>query len=288
MDINIVTTFDNAESFMLAAEHKTADVQELWQNYMIEPYWADITKWAPFDQSFKKPQPIRELAALKEQLPILSRMSIRDLKTIFSSAIKALPLEDSSGEPMSVFLYPACDRDENLKKRQNGVVGTVVFWNIMIHINPLADKYHEWITFVFAHEYHHNVWGYHHFVLGGGRDCDGSFLEYMITEGQADLFAESLFPKLIPQWNRPLGDEAETALWNRIKPILACTDPQIHSLYMFGNETKGLPWCVGYSFGRMIVSDYINKHPDITFSNLIAMPAQQILQESKYRHDTAL
>lgn len=282
-NIKIVTTFESAQNFLFAAGQNASEVRQLWQEHMIDPYWKDISKWAPFDQSFKKPSYVEDLAALEKQLPILSAISLVDLESKFLSISNELPLEDD--DELAVFLYPACDSDKTLKEWQNGVVGTVVFGNIIIRINPLADNFLEWIPFVFAHEYHHNVWGYHHFVLNRGRDTDGSFLEYMITEGQADLFAESLFPGLIPQWNRPFDNETEIALWNRIKPILQSKDQEVHSLFMFGKESENLPWCVGYSFGKMIVSDFLREHSALSFSELLAIPARQILQGSKYRGD---
>ena len=285
MDINIVTTFENTKDFLSSAKQETADIQHLWQRYMIEPYWDAIAKWAPFDQSFKKPPCVKELSALEEQLPILSKIHIDDLKEKFLDVVKAVPPEDDNDESMSVFLYPASNSENSLKERQNGVVGTVVFGNIIIRINPLANDFEKWIPFVFAHEYHHNIWGYNQFVLRGGKDTDGSFLEYMITEGQADLFAESLFPELIPQWNRPFDGEREKTLWNRIKPVLASADSKTHSLFMFGDETEDLPWCMGYSFGRMIVADYMDKHVGLSFSSLIDIPAKQIFKETKFYRD---
>jgi uncharacterized protein YjaZ len=280
MEIKIVPIFEKAKDFLIDIGQDVSDIQQLWQKHMIEPYWADISCWAPFDQSFKKPQCVKELSALKEQLSILSSISLTDLRNDFLSIVNKLPSADD--DSMSVFLYPACDSNKILKERQNGVVGTVVFGNIIININPLANDFRKWINFVFAHEYHHNVWGHHHFVLNGGKDTDGSFLEYMITEGQADLFAESLFPELIPQWNRPFDEATENLLWERIVPVLTSTSHEIHSQYMFGNESEGLPWCMGYSFGRKIVESFLNKHEDMSFSVMIGIPAKQILKDSSF------
>lgn len=242
---------------------------------MIEPYWADIAKWAPFDQSFKQPPCVENLTALKEQLELLASLSLDELKRTFQRIAEELPAAD---DPVTVFLYPACDNDKTLKEKQNGVVGTVVFGNVIIRINSLAKDFLKWIPFVFAHEYHHNVWGYRHFVLNGGENSDGSFLEYMVTEGQADLFAESLFPELVPQWNRPYDNATETRLWERMKPVLSSTDHEIHAKYMFGNQNEGLPWCMGYSFGRKIVSAYLKEHAGLSFSALIDVPAKQFLR----------
>jgi uncharacterized protein YjaZ len=78
-----------------------------------------------------------------------------------------------------------------------------------------------------------------------------------LNEGQADWFAESLFPELQPQWNRLVEHESEEALWAKIKPVLCSKDPDLHNTFMFGDETKGLPWCIGYVFGRLIVRSYL-------------------------------
>jgi len=281
MSVKIIATFKNVEEYISCAERGEVSVEELWDKHMIRPFWPEITKWAPFDQSFKKPPCVRDITSLDKQLSILSGIPFTNLESNFRNTTKALPLEDD-GEPMSVFFYPACDSDKTLKEQQNGVVGAVVFGNIIIRINPLADDYQKWIPYVFAHEYHHNVWGYNHFVLHGGKHTDGSFLEYMITEGQADLFAESLFPQLIPRWNRPFDGDRETALWERIKPILSDTDPETHEAYMFGDENKGLPWCVGYSFGRMIVIDFMRKHRGLSFPELLEIPPRLIYEGSKF------
>jgi len=280
MKIEVKTTFQNAYNYLLSAELDEIEIQQLWKKYMIEPYWTDLTKWAPFDQDFKKPPHIKMLTQLKQQLSILSDISIDDLFHKFTNISKLLPSDDN--ETMLVVLYPLCDSDKSVKEKQNGVVGTSVFGNVIIRINPLADDYQKWIPFVFAHEYHHNIWGHNWFVLRKGQGYEGTFLEYMVTEGQADLFAESLFPELIPQWNRPYSNETEVILWDQIKPILFSTDQQIHSVYMFGDQNKGLPWCMGYSFGRIIVADYLKENAGISFSELLNIPARNIFEASRF------
>jgi len=108
---------------------------------------------------------------------------------------------------------------------------------------------------------------------------DGGFYEPMIIEGQADFFAESVFPNLIPQWTRPLGGEPEAALWERLK-----ADPAIHGApSLFGDESRGLPWCMGYSLGRAIVGDYVRKHPNVSCIDLIKTPPVEILNNSRFK-----
>ena len=279
MEIRIITTFENAREYLTKAKESGAEVNVLWIKHMIEPFWGDIAVYAPFDQSFKQPSCIKELGQLEKQLSILSKIDIADLESKFTLVANALPSDDD--DSMLVALYPLCDGNKTVKERQNGIVGASVWGNVIISINPLADDWQKWISFTFAHEYHHNIWGHNWYVLRGGKDLDGSFLQHMITEGQADLFAMSLFPDLVSQWNQPFDTEEEKILWARIKPILYSTNHKTHGDYMFGNEGKGLPWCMGYSFGRMIVADYLQKNA-MTFSQLLNIPAKQVFEGSRF------
>jgi len=279
IEIKIITTFDNAMEYLLNAKNGDCKVSILWQKYMIEPFWKEIAAYAPFDQSFKQPPCIKKLEKLEIQLSILSKFDTDALKLKFTDIAKALPSDDD--DPMLVALYPLCDSNKIVKKQQNGVVGASVFGNMIININPLADCWEKWVPFVFAHEYHHNIWGHNWYVLHGGKDLEGTFLEYLITEGQADLFAMSLFPGLAPEWNKPFDTETEKILWKRIMHMLYSKDPETHHAYMFGDEEKGLPWCIGYVFGRMIVSDYLQKHA-MPFSELLNIPAKQIFEASRF------
>ena len=81
---------------------------------------------------------------------------------------------------------------------------------------------------------------------------------------------------------RPFDDEIEDMLWKRIKPVIFNTDHETHEAYMFGDKNRGLPWCLGYSFGRSIVKDYMQKHPDISFLKLLDVSAKEIFEEGRY------
>ena len=280
MEIKIKETFKNAKKYLDIAKNENHELKKLWQEYMIEPFWSEIAEWAPFDQSFKQPSYIKELEALEEQLPKLLELNLDGLQHEFEKVTEALPSVDD--DPMLVALYPLCDSNKVVKERQNGVVGASVFGNMIISINPLAESYDKWIPYVFAHEYHHNLWGHHWYVVQGGKGLEGTFLETMIIEGQADLFAMSLFPDLEPQWNQSFDKEIEKVLWDRVKIILNSTDSETHEKYMFGSEKENLPWCMGYSFGQIIVEDYMKKHPNVSFSNLVEIPAKQIFEASRF------
>ena len=280
MDTRIEMIIKNAEQYLLSTESNPSNLPELWQKHMIEPFWADISKYAPFDISFMQPSHIQGLDVLKEQIGLLTEVSLDELQTKFMDITKTLPVEDD--DPMLVAIYPMCNNNITAKERQNGVVGAGAFGNIILNVNPLANDWQSWIPFVFAHEYHHKVWGHNWYVMREGNGLEGTLLESIINEGQADLFAESLFPNLIPQWNRPFDDATEAMLWNKVKPMLFSTDRKANEVYMFGNEKEGLPWCMGYSFGRAIVADYLLNHSSISFAELINVPAREIYAASRF------
>jgi len=279
MDIKIITTFENAKKYLANAKENNAEADALWANYMIQPFWADIAAYAPFDQSFKQPPCIKEFEQMEKQLSLLSELDITDLKAKFVTVTSFLPSDDD--DPMTVALYPLCGGNIIAKERNNGIVGASVFGNMIININPLADDWQKWIPFVFAHEYHHNIWGHNWYVIHGGKDLDGSFLQYMIAEGQADVFAMSIYPQLTPQWNQSFDAKKEKILWERVKPILYSTDHETHMTYMFGDKEKDLPWCMGYSFGKIIVEDFLQKYP-MSFSELLNIPVKQIFAGSRF------
>ena len=101
----------------------------------------------------------------------------------------------------------------------------------------------------------------------------------MITEGQADLFAMSLYPKLKPKQNKLENENQKNKLWDKIKKVLDCRECEIHEKYMFGNEQEELPWCIGYYFGKDIVENYLNNHKEISFKELINIPNKCFLEE---------
>ncbi|WP_040951002.1 DUF2268 domain-containing putative Zn-dependent protease [Gorillibacterium massiliense] len=278
MDIEIICPYENALKYIDEMKNgSNADPQLLWDKYFIQPYWDRISQWAPFDQSFMKPAMIEDLDALEQQFHLLAKINADDLKSEFRRICRELPKNDD--DPIIVAIYP--NTNGLVKERQNGVVGACVFGNILINVNPRAENWEQWIPYVFGHEYHHSVWGHHWYVLNGG--LEGNFLEYIINEGQADAFAKSLFPDLQPQWLSVLTRSEETDLWDKMKPILYSTDRDDFEKYMFGDEKIGLPWCIGYTFGNLVVNSYLDLHPHVSLTELIAVHPKEILNGSIYR-----
>ena len=64
--------------------------------------------------------------------------------------------------------------------------------------------------------------------------------------------------------------------------MLFSTDRKVNEKYMFGNEKEGLPRGMGYSFGRAIVTEYLLNHSNMSFMELIDVPAREIYAASRF------
>ena len=70
----------------------------------------------------------------------------------------------------------------------------------------MVTGYENWIRYVFAHEYHHTVWGNYWFMLHRG-ELDNKFIDSLVIDGEADSFAMELYPTLQPQWLFHLSED---------------------------------------------------------------------------------
>lgn len=278
MKVKFINTLESSRKYIKAVENGNANFEELWNEYLIEPYWQDISQCAPFDCSFMKPTPIKDVEKLKKQLDIFQEINFECIEAELIHISNVLLKQDD--EPIVIAFYPLEDEKSGVKDRQNGVIGSCVFGNIVININPLANDFEKWIPYVMAHEYHHSVWGHNWYVLRG--NPKGTLLEYMINEGQADAFARSLYSSLQPKWLNILTSEQENLYWEKYILALNSTDRKEHSKYMFGDKLTGLPWCTGYHFGYEIVKSYLENYPEKNYNDLIDIGPDDILRNSRF------
>lgn len=278
MKIKFINTLKSAQKYVGASGISNKSYDELWDEFLVSPYWQELSQWAPFDCSFMKPSPIKDIQTLKKQLEIFQETDFEQIKKGLENISQILPKKDD--DTLVVAFYIMDDSNLIVKEQQNGVVGTGVFGNIIININPLAKDYEKWIPYVMAHEYHHSVWGHNWYVLRG--DSKGTLLEYMTSEGQADAFAKSLYGDLEPKWLSKLSEEEEKLYWSKFIKILESTDKSEHYTYMFGDPSKGLPWCIGYYFGYEIVKSYLLNNPQISYTKLVDIEPGTILSNSRF------
>ena len=255
-------------------------MEQAWQETMLAPYWDTLCQYAPMDLQTRKPRPIPDTPALRAQAAMLDALSLSNLQEEFTNIVQALPKDDT--DPVYVALYPGNAEDELLRIRHNGVNGVSLFGNVLLRINPLAPNYMPWLTYVFAHEYHHSAWGYYHYILHP-EQTDADFLTALLIDGEADSFARTLYPQLRPQWLFSLAQDEIRALWHTKYAELAQRTDVDYETYMFGSTDAGIPWCAGYAVGYALVQDFLYKNPQVDMPALLKLPPQQILEQSGWK-----
>jgi uncharacterized protein YjaZ len=278
MKLEIIAVYENLDGYILEMEKEDADCNLLWDKYAIKPYWGKIGCYAPFDMSERKPKPIKNISKLKLQIELMKNIDLNNLKQQFEQVVSTLPNYDD--DPITIAIYPIDDENLTVKEEQNGVWGVNVFGNILLNVNSLAENYLQWLPYVFAHEYHHTVWGNYWYVIHGG--STGKFLESMLIDGQADAFAKSFYPKLNPKWLSQIPEAQEKELWHEhYSKILHETNVD-YVKYMFGCAEAGIPWCAGYFFGYRIIECFKKNYPITSVKELIEMSSEEIYAMSGY------
>lgn len=276
----IISAWENVDKFIEEANSaKDEQINSLWNQYIIEPYWSKVIEWAPDGFEGRKPKPVKDLTNLKNQLDIMNNSNIisllqKELGRICGS------LSKNDDDIVTIALYPLSSENTIVSQRQNGVIGSCEFGNILININPLEKDWIKWVPYVIAHEYHHSVWGHNNIVLKGKYQVD--LLTYLLNEGQADAFAKRLYTDLMPSWINHISKQQEMEMWKVMKNYLKSCDPAIKNKFMFGDEEKGIPWCIGYLIGNNIIEKFFENNPNTTFMELINMESEDILLESGY------
>jgi len=278
MKLEILDVYKNLDGYVLEMEKENADCDMLWDKYAIQPYWEKISQWAPFDMSERKPKPIKNIAKLKQQLEEMKKLNLKEIKNKFMDVVNELPNYDD--DPIVIAFYPIDDDNLVVKEQQNGVLGVCIFGNMILNINPLADNYLDWIPYVFAHEYHHCVWGNYWHVIKGGRTK--SLVESMLIDGQADAFAKSFNPSLNPKWISQISKEQEKKLWNKYYSKLLNETNVDYVKYMFGDTKAEIPWCAGYFFGYKIIESFKKYYPLTSVKEMIEMSSEEIYAMSNY------
>jgi uncharacterized protein YjaZ len=278
MELELIAVYENLDDYILEMEKDPTNYEVLWNKYAIEPYWDKISHYAPFDMSDRKPKPIKNICKLKQQIKLMKEINLNEIKSKFMQVVESLPNYDD--DPITIAIYPVDDDNLIVKEEQNGVWGVCIFGNMLLNINPLSQNYLDWIPYVFAHEYHHCVWGNYWHVIHGG--CTGRFIESMLIDGQADAFAKSFSPSLNPKWISQVSKEQEKKLWNKYYyKLLNETDVDYYK-YMFGNAEAGIPWCAGYFFGYRIIECFKKHYPLTSVKEMIEMSSEEIFAMSEY------
>ena len=277
--LKIVSAYYGLADYIQAARiNPQSEWQRLWLTYAIEPYWAE---WAQgqFNEARTRKQlsdPVRNLDELSAEVEGLKRSGIEALvEKAYDQITRRLP----SSVPQHVVCIYAADPEDQWVREQ-GVVGEGIGENILLKINPLGKNWSRLVPYVLAHEYHHAVWGHNYFAVQGKTHMD--LLTGLIIDGQADSFADQLYPEARPVWIHALTPEEETRQWEKMQEYLDGNDGAIYERFFFGDAARGTPGNTAYTIGYHLVQAYLERHPEQSVLDLMNKEAREILSESSY------
>ena len=115
--------------------------------------------------------------------------------------------------------------------------------------------------------------------LGSADNAYQTLLDNMVTDGLADNFADHMTGAHI-DWG--ISPSEEATLWARFEPTVTQYANPNEGAQMLGDPSQGIPNAAGYAIGDHIVALYIQRHPSVSFNQLVGMDAQTILAGSGY------
>lgn len=267
MKLNLILAYRNLKDYIAKGTGEAA-----WNETMITPYWDILTEWAPFPMDYRKPLCHMGKEEAQKQYELLEQIDWLQYLEVFKDICDKLSKEDE--DTLHIAIYPS------MTEMPEGIYGTSVWGNIILNINPLTEHFLDWIPFIFAHEYHHSVWGDYWYCKKGGEGLNDSFLQMMITEGEADAFAMSIYKNLVPSWHKGVSQAEEKYVWKKIKSVMNEKMPiKECSKYMFGNKELGIPKNAGYYYAIKIINVFMENHKGMTISELLTINPLEIYEE---------
>lgn len=280
-EFKIIPVYNHLNNYINEVKKEPDNASKLYHDIIYNPIKNKYIKNAEFAEIFETiKQTSTDYSSAKKIIDSLKRSKV---VPIILSGLKRIN-NKLSGPATTIVLLPMNPDLKELYKKYNlefmytGVTAiTPGSGVIIISIDPFESNWESILDFVLAHEYHHSVWMSRNF-----KRKDLSLIEYIIFEGRADVFAESLYPTVNVPWNSNLSKEKEIMVWEIIKDKVDSRDSDFNDRIMVGN--KDIPYSSGYCIGYNIVKKFIELHPNITTIGLIDMEPNIILEKSNYEN----
>ncbi|WP_060678743.1 DUF2268 domain-containing protein [Virgibacillus halodenitrificans] len=216
----------------------------------------------------------RELETLEKYLKSL--IDNQDtIHKIITDSLKKSANELQPGADKYVYVFPANPEDNHVMETMEGVAASA--WSENFFAIQIAPPYFEEKSLkqAVAHEYHHTV-------FFKKNELSYTLLESVLIEGKADTFAKIIYPDIQMPWSNFSSEENESQTWKVHKENMTSAMPSIQDDFFLGNTSKGLPQWANYKIGNKIMESFIEEKPNITIGDWTDMPANEILEKSKY------
>lgn len=268
--IKIIPLYDAYQSYVDATLKEPTENGALFKKHVLEAKdkWIEKEKLTPTYQDRRILEiPTDNAEELNKTIAYLKKHqdSIhQQIKKSLQTSIKALPRTDK----LTVFVAPYEIHNATDIQRYGGASGFASGTN-MFTLYLAKDFSKDTLANTVAHEYHHTV--------AFESNTHDSMFNGILLEGEAELFAAQLYPKGKSEATEPLLDHTLENLLTHINNF----NVNAYDL-RYGNYDKQIPALAQYSLGYMIMTDFIQKNPDVPVAKWTKMPTTDILEKTGY------
>lgn len=171
---------------------------------------------------------------------------------------------------LNIFVFPSFDLF--VKKKMAGVTGFTPWKNtILLFINP-AKAWKKSLKKTVAHEFCHVATIKNHRWT--------TLLDSIIFEGLAENFVQCVIKNKLSPWSKTLNLKQSKKYFKKLKENLDSKDINIYKSIFFKGEEY--PLWAGYAIGYNIVKRFLDNHPKYSWSKIIKLRPQDILDKSNF------
>jgi uncharacterized protein YjaZ len=191
------------------------------------------------------------------------------IKESLEKSAKLLP-----GGKKTIYLFPFNPDHSVSISRMNGVTGIAAPEQfIILHIAPHKYK-EEMITYTMAHEYHHTVY------FEKYKTQERDLIDYVLSEGRADSFANLVYPNMNIPWIAEVPQEDVKTIWNWVNERRYSYNENDYTEIRTGNRI--IPQWSDYRIGYQIMQEFLKKNPDVPINEWTFLDADEILEKSRF------
>ena len=278
----IHTYFEEFLTYAEKAKANPEEAEQLYHKYVIDPLQAAALEKDDNQKLLNENGgviPPVDPDRLKEDVQKLINRREDILKWAKESLKKSVDALPSVGK--EVYILPVDMAAKGASSMYAPVGGTSGFSltedAMVVRVTPSFEKMS--LKNLVAHEYHHLVYNEKH-----PPSFSGPLLPYVLAEGKAEQFAETVFPKYTSYISRPFSSkEKEKEVWNYLKENSYETDQKFKDILIYDGSSEGFSSSSGYRISKQIMKSFVNNNPDTTIKEWTFMPANMILERSDYR-----
>lgn len=272
--IEVLTTFNLIDNYLSKSGKLHGNIIKASDKYIYKPIQDEILNDAEAAFLFNTIKvPYEANDYVRNEIELLKSSDLlTTVQEAFARITKELP-----GPDTKIIILPASSLNrptlEKLKLPISGI--TLGSGKIILSIDPTFENWTDFLPYCIAHEYHHSTWCSRNWV-----SADFSLIEYIVFEGQADLFASEQYNTVSNPLTNFLTKDQESEIWGFIKNEIFDKGHDRINKVMFG--TDQIPFGSGYNIGFNIVRLFKEKNPASSTRELMDINPKEVFEHSGY------